>query len=87
MTKFYTYGQIEAIRPTGRTRVRAGWFGRLILQIEIEHPKANPARFDAPRPGAYDPWRFGSFTFWRDAKLMDLLTIEPPLIKKAIWKE
>ena len=48
MTAFYTYGELEAAHLTGRTRVRAGWRGRLILQVEIKHPRASyPA---PPRP-------------------------------------
>ncbi|ARQ01920.1 hypothetical protein [Pseudorhodoplanes sinuspersici] len=67
---FHTYGEIAAAHPTGKTRVRVGWFGRLILQVQIKHP--NPNYPKPPRPGPYDPWANGAYYFWRDATLADL---------------
>ena len=71
---YFTYGEIRAARPTGRRRYRRGWFGRMILQVEIKHPNASYPR--APRSAPYDPWRNGFFTFWRDANEFDVAAIE-----------
>ena len=77
--EFYTVGQLEAIKLTGRTRVRSNWLGKLILQVEMLHPKSDGMQ--APRPGPYDPWVNGSFTFWRDARLSDMSAICPPEVR------
>jgi hypothetical protein len=84
---FYTYGELAAAHPTGRRRYRRGRFGKMILQIEIKHPHTNYP--SAPRPGPYDPWRNGSFTFWRDATQFDVARIEsaqlsPPASDEAV---
>lgn len=66
---FYSYGELAAVKLTGRIRHRVGWFGKMILQVEVEHP--NPLYPKAPRPGPYDPWANGSHKFWRDATWED----------------
>ena len=71
---YFSYGELAAAHATGRRRYRRGWFGKMILQVEIRHPKANYPR--APRPGPYDPWANGSFTFWRDATEFDVAKVE-----------
>ena len=70
MFTMFSYGELKAQRPTGRVRGRAGWFGRIIMQVEILSPIADYPR--PPRPGSYDPWKNGSLTFWRDATAEDL---------------
>lgn len=70
---FYTYGELAAVCLTGKTRVRLGWFGKMILQVQIKHP--NPQYPRAPRPGPYDPWANGHHLIWRDATIEDLQTI------------
>ena len=75
---FYSYGELDAAHLTGRRRYRRGWFGRMILQVEIKHPL--PQYPSAPRPlkpgEVYDPWKNGSFTYWRDATEFDVASIE-----------
>lgn len=51
-------------RLTGRRRCRAGWFGRLILQVEEERPTGHAAYGETH-------WT-GSRASWRDAKVGDL---------------
>lgn len=53
---------------TGNIRYRRGWFGRLVLQIEVSQPF-----------GEYDGVGFYSTVnriLWRDAKVEDLLTLK-----------
>lgn len=73
MTTFYSYGELAAAHFTGKTRVRRGWFGKLILQVEIKHP--NPWYPKAPRPGPFDPWKAGHHLYWRDASIEDIQAI------------
>jgi hypothetical protein len=70
VTTFHTYGELAAQHLTGRTRGRAGWFGKLVMQVEVKSPW--PRYPKAPRQGAYDPWSEGSYLFWRDATVADL---------------
>ncbi len=71
----HSYGELAAQHRTGNCRVRVGWFGRLILQVEIKSPrKLYPAA--PPPPGTpYDPWAKGSYTFWRDARPEDVTQV------------
>jgi hypothetical protein len=73
---YFSYGELEAVCLTGRRRHRIGWFGRVILQVEVKHPRPNYPK--APRPGPYDPWANGFFTFWRDATVADLPELIEP---------
>lgn len=73
MYRFHSIGEIEARRLTGRVRHRAGWRGRLVLQVEIVSPKPWYPR--VPRLGGYDPWKGGAYPFWRDASAEDLASI------------
>lgn len=70
---FHTYGELAARRLTGKTRGRRGWFGKLIMQVEVESPKPRyPKAPRHPSQGPYDPWSEGSYTFWRDATVTDV---------------
>lgn len=73
---FFTYGELAAVHLTGRRRYRRGWFGKMILQVEVKHPKPCYPRAPQPPPAPYDPWRYGSFTFWRDANEFDVAKID-----------
>jgi hypothetical protein len=73
---YASYGEMQAARPSGRRRHRRSFFGKMILQIEIEHPIPAYPRPPQPPGEKYDPWRFGSFTFWRDATADDLAVVE-----------
>jgi hypothetical protein len=55
----------------------------MILQIEIEHP--NPCYPRPPQPPGekYNPWRFGSYTFWRDATEADVAAVSTYTVAKA----
>ncbi|KAB7783467.1 hypothetical protein [Methylorubrum populi] len=66
----HTVGELRARHLTGRVRGRVGWFGRVVMQVEVRSPEPHYPR--PPRPGAYDPWGNGSYTFWRDATHDDL---------------
>ena len=71
---FHSYREIAAQRPTGRRRHRLTWLRKLVLQVEIERP--NPLFPKAPPPPGRplpDVWERGSYTFWRDATVADLL--------------
>lgn len=46
---------------TGRTRYREGWFGRLILQVEVDVT-------GSPLVSQMEP---GRYAIWRDAKAPD----------------
>ena len=82
---FYTYGQLNAVHLTGATRVRRGWRGRLVLQVQVKHPRGHNDRFPAPNPDAPDdPWSNGSFAFWRDAVLGDMASICPPAVRAEL---
>ena len=54
--------------PTGKTRHRTGWGGKLILQVEVQ----------AYEGSWFDGWDMvdgkGWYTYWRDAELSDLST-------------
>ena len=69
---FHSVGEIQARHLTGRVRPRLGWFGKLVLQVEVRSPQPHYPR--APRPGPHDPWANGSYTYWRDATVEDLVT-------------
>ena len=70
--QFYTVGKLRAVHLTGRTRIRAGWRGKIILQVELKHP--NPAGVPRGR-GSSDPWADGYFLKYRDATFADLQAI------------
>lgn len=52
---------------TARVRFRTNWRGKLILQVEVRHPKEYP-------PGS---WNYR----WRDAKLTDVNLEEFQLLR------
>lgn len=78
---FHTYGELAARYHTGRVRGRIGWFGRIVMQIEICSPKP---RYPQP-PDESDVWAGGSYTFWRDATREDMANglCVPQTIKEA----
>lgn len=53
-----------AWRPTGRRRFRAGWFGKVVLQIEEERRIGTASPYREPK---------GMQSRWRDARISDLL--------------
>lgn len=57
---------------TGRTRYRAGWFGRLILQVEVDVT-------GSPWVSQMDP---GLHTKWRDARVDDLARVASTQLTK-----
>lgn len=75
MLPFHTIGELAAQHLTGRTQGRVGWFGRVILQVEVKSPM--PRYPAAPQPPweQYDPWALGSYKFWRDATSDDLVKL------------
>ena len=83
---FYTYGQLAAVHLTGKTRVRVGWFGRLILQVEVKHPKEVSTDQLTRCHGTTQrhEWAAGAFTFWQDARASDLASISPPVVACAV---
>lgn len=50
---------------TGRARVRPGWFGRQILQIEVRHTSYRAFDFERATP-------LSSWNGWRDATWEDM---------------
>lgn len=54
-------GEVPVSALTGRTRYRVGWFGRLVLQVEVDLSGS--------------PWisrmDMGAYTKWRDARCAD----------------
>lgn len=74
MATYHTVGELRAVCLTGRRRHRVGWFGKMILQVEVKHPNASYPK--APRPGPYDPWANGHYTYWRDARPGDVIPVE-----------
>ena len=71
---FHTRGELRARHLTGRVRGRPGWFGRVIMQVEVRSPLP---RYPKPPPpsgsGPCDVWAQGAYTFWRDANRHDLV--------------
>jgi hypothetical protein len=75
---FQSYGEMASRRLTGQTRWRRGWFGRSVLQVEVLSPMPCYPRAPSPPWVPYDPWRYGSYTFWRDATPDDKLKAHRP---------
>jgi hypothetical protein len=53
---------------TGNKRVRKGWFGKIILQVEIEQIKFHPGLGEAIRSGNL----LNTRRIWRDATAADV---------------
>lgn len=69
----HSYGELAAQHRTGNCRVRIGLFGKVILQVEVRSPKPLYPAAPPPPGAAYDVWSRGSYTFWRDAVVGDVL--------------
>lgn len=73
----YTYNKHKL---TGRVRARPGWFGRMVMQVEI---KVDTFSACPPPPACKDPvdWESrmhkGSHLCWRDATWFDAAAIFP----------
>jgi hypothetical protein len=65
---------------TGNLRVRIGWFGRIILQVEEQYQMVQRWTFQHPvaRAPGYIAEEVGSTnTRWRDATITDIQQISP----------
>jgi hypothetical protein len=58
---------------TGRARVRPGWFGRQILQVEVRHTSYRGFDFERANP-------LSSWSRWRDATWEDMQVCHNHLI-------
>jgi hypothetical protein len=63
---------------TGRTRYRAGWFGRLIIQVEYATREPHEGT-----EGRGTDWLWTG-RCWRDARVEDISHINPPASPKPI---
>jgi hypothetical protein len=63
---------------TGRVRARAGWFGRVILEIE-EWTEID----DRPAGAAYSPGWWKRVTRWRRCRRGDFIVFDRPADKPA----
>ena len=76
--------QRREFKLTGRARVRSGWFGRRVLQVEVLTQAFSPWRPCPPPPNlddaAREKWKErernappdNTWTSWRDATWLDL---------------
>lgn len=71
--------ELSAEHLTGQSRHRAGWFGHLILQVEVRAPIPQGA---VPLKAGEDIWARGETFYWRDASVEDLQT----LLGRHDWK-
>lgn len=67
-------GVYREVRLTGLKRVRRGWFGKLILQVEVVLVYQTPY-LTRPRPPHHDKVLYcapDEIKFWRDATASDV---------------
>ena len=60
---------------TGRARVRPGWFGRQILQVEVDHTSYRP--FDLERKSPLSSWKRWRDATWEDMQVCHTYKIGP----------
>ncbi|ACL57579.1 hypothetical protein [Methylobacterium nodulans] len=73
--RWHSRAELQARHLTGRVRGRPGWFGRVVMQVEVRSPE--PLYPKVPPRGQRDVGAQGADTFWRDATVMDLAEINP----------
>lgn len=76
-------GYYSEVKLTGRQRVRRGWFGKLILQVEVEQiyitpPGVPPHEHCPPYQSDNQPC-----TKWRDATAADV-GLETAVLKSVL---
>ena len=71
----------EPTGPTGRTRIRLDWRGRVILQVEVRLRRWERGFPPPPKPG--QPDTRPTYSIWRDARQADLRSFEPPFVGEA----
>lgn len=71
----HSRAELNAQHLTGRTRGRIGWFGRIIMQVEVKSPVPRFPSAPPPPEEPYDPWECGAYYFWRDATAQDIIKV------------